>query len=467
MLEEFHAGQNQQVMSRIDRKLPPGDQLSLSEKYHSAIGTGDEVMWRLEAGAMNFHVQRYAESIGQLRRAEELIAEYDERALASLRDISSESAVMMTNLAALPYRGFCRDRIALSIYKSLAYLGTGNEAAFRAQLRRLRDEQKKVQEDYEEFFNAEEDAVKAAKTNNPEAAQQVETENPAETIADNPQNSEFNAGLAEVRQVANRGYGGFLNPAAIFLSGLGSIRDNNFENARIDFQRLYEARPESPLFRRYYVTVLEETGRDVPEELAAVEAFDFPLNRDCVYVLFANGRSAAFKQIAVYFPAMAAWPMCEFYPAPYTSLRVTAGGQTRQTELLADMDGILAQEFNERLPGMITRIVLSTAIKEAAKYTATYAVARENVLAGAGVYLGSAIYTAAVNTADTRSWELLPKEFQLTQCPMPEDRRIVIDFGADDLNPKTVELPGECGSAIVLVSAPSDRNVTCHLFPLE
>lgn len=462
MVENYVAGNNHEVLNEANMRLTPAGELPFFKKSKSAINSGDEVMWRLEAGSINFYLGNYAESVEQFKAAEELIADYDERAIISLRDAGAEAATVLTNLNALPYRGLCRDRIALSIYKSLAYLGAGNESAFRAQLRRLRDEQKKVMEDYEKFFAAEEAAVANAKQQTPNV-----DDNAEEQIKDNPKNSAFNDGVKNVNEVANRGYGGFLNPMAIFFSGLGSIRDGNYENARIDFQRLYEAMPNDATIQKYYVTVLLNCGREIPENLKNVKPFDFNLGDDCVYVIFANGRTAAFKQIAVYFPVMTAWPMCEFYPAPFRSATVDVANQRYSTTIISDMDGILAQEFKERLPGMITRIIVSTAVKEAAKYAATYAAAQADHLAGAAVFIGSSIYTAAMNTADTRSWELLPKEYQITQFAMPADRHINVSFDGAVGSSLSINLPQNAGSAIVLVNAPSNTNINCHVFSLQ
>jgi hypothetical protein len=453
MMEAYLAGNNDQV------------RLVLDEKLKSVEDSGDEVMWQLEAGSFYFNLGNFKASVEAFKKAEKLIAEYDERAIVSMRDAAAEGSMAVTNLNALPYRGFCRDRIALAVFKSLGYLGQGDEEAFRAQLRRLRDEQKKVIDEYRKFVEAEDAEIKAAKEKNPEEAKKLEEDkNDADGKA---KNQEFNEGMEQVRKVARRGYGNFLNPLAIFLSGLGSIRDDNYENARIDFERLYQAMPEILTIRQYYVTVLKAANREIPPELAAVAPFDFPLDRDCVYVIFANGRSAAFKQIAIYFPIMTAWPMCEYYPAPYATLRVAAGGKTYETATLADMDGILAQEFEERLPGMITRIVLSTAIKETASYAATYAVGQQNAVAGGAVFLASVAYRAAFNTADTRSWEMLPKEFQLTQLPLPADRRVAIDPDGSGAKAQTVELPAACRSAIIYVQAPSPGVFSYHVFGLN
>lgn len=457
--------QKQSMMTAYLAGREPEVARHIGEKLESTAGTGDELMWRLEAGAFYFNQGDDRRSVNEFEQAEKLISGYDDRPTVSVRDAGSEGGAMVTNLNALPYRGFCRDRIALSIYKSLAYLGEGREESFLAQLRRLRVTQKEVAEKYREFFEAERKEIAEAKKQNPAAAGSVSQD--GATLAENTGSEEFNQALAETREIAHRGYGNFLNPAALFLSALGSLREGDADNARIDFRRMYEASPQNPLFQRCYVTVLKQLGDKVPAELAKVEPFDFPLDRDCVYVLFANGRGAAFRQVAIYFPVMTAYPVCEYYPAPFRYLAVTGGGETVNTAPLSDMDAILAQEYDERLPGMIVRIVLSTAIKEGASYAGAWAVYRQNELAGALVLIGSMIYRAAFNTADTRNWELLPKEFQLAILPMPRDRRIMIAPDGNRAGAVTLEIPPEDRSAIVYVNAPSAGAMRCRILGMS
>ncbi|MCI5778972.1 MAG: hypothetical protein MR051_04030 [Lentisphaeria bacterium] len=434
----------------------------------SVVGTGDELVWRLEAGSLNFVMGRWRESLEQFRLAETLITGYDERARISLRDVGAETGSALTNPNALPYRGWCRDRMALAVYKSLAYLGMGKEDAFRAQLRRLRAEQKKVQDEYREFFEQQKAELAAAKRQDRSTVERAEKSATEDKMIGDDRNTEFASGLQDVRRIAHKGYGGFLNPLAIFLSGLGSVRDGNFDNARIDFRRLYAAMPGNPMVRKYYVSALARSGRPFPAGLQNETPFPFPLDRDCVYVIAAHGRGAALRQISVYFPIMTAWPMCEFYDAPFTRISAAAGGAEYETLPISDMDGILAQEFEERLPMMIVRIAVGTALKEAAKYAATYAAAQENELLGAGVFLAASLYTAAVNTADTRCWESLPKEFLLTQFPMPADRRVVIALTGPRGNlERTVTLPDRCRSAILFVNAPSPHNVAVQILPFS
>ena len=469
MMDAYLNGDNESALDEIEYKLRE------PAWYNSSVvNTGDELMWRLEAGSMYFHVGDFQQCLDQLRRAEELIENYDDRASISFRNVGAEAGASFTNLNALPYRGFCRDRIALAVYKALAYLGTGNEEAFHAQIRRLRNEQKKVQDDFSEYFEAENEFIEEEKAGNPEAAKALESSGQFAGLIGDSRNADFMNNINNVREVANRGYGDFLNPAAIFLSGLASVRDENYENARIDFQRLTEAMPNNPLFKQYYVTALREAGRDIPAGMAGVPAFDFPLDRDCVFVIFANGRSATFEQDSIYFPIMTAWPSCVFYDAPFRYLEAEAGSRRFRSTILADMDGIIAQEFDELLPGIVTRIVLNTLIKEGAYYGGITAVAVQNIdptvktVALLSIIIGGAIYRAAMNTADTRSWEILPKEFQLTQFPMPDNKQVTLSLaGASGGSSYRLQLPADSRSAIIFVDAPSEQNIAIHVLPLK
>ena len=471
MMADYLEGDNEGALDEIEYKLRE------PAWYNSSVvGTGDELMWRLEAGSMNFHLGNFEECIEQLRIAEDMINDYDERAEVSARDLGAETGAALTNLNALPYRGYCRDRIALAVYKALAYLGKGDEEAFHAQIRRLRNEQKKVQDDYSKVFEQEKARLEEDKAKNPDEAKKTESLGSIEKLSGSPDNAAFKANMAKVKKVANKGYGNFLNPAAIFLSGLGSIRDGEYDNARIDFRHLSEAMPNNPLFRQYYVTVLKKAEREIPENLADVQPFDFPLDRDCVFVVFANGRTAALEQSAIYFPVMTAWPECAFYDAPFQNLEAEAGGKKYSSMILADMDGILAQEYEERLPGMIARIVLNTLIKDGAYYAGLAVIAAQKDMdpavqaaALATVAIGGAAYRAAMNTADTRSWEILPKEFQLTQFPMPTDRKVDLKLNLNGgmVVSKELRLPDDCRSAIIFVDAPSVQNVAFHVLPIK
>ena len=72
-----------------------------------------------------------------------------------------------------------------------------------------------------------------------------------------------------------------------------------------------------------------------------------------------------------------------------------------------------------------------------------------------------------MNTADTRSWEILPKEFQLTQIPMPEDRTFQLDLQGSRKTAIKLKIPDNLDSVILFVNAPSQGNISCHILPLK
>jgi len=467
LMQHYVRGDFQPAHEELEYRLRPSSALNSSRE-----NTGDEVMWRLEAGSLNCIMGNDNRSIAHFNRAEELIEEYDERAIVNLREAGAETSVLLTNPNALPYRGWCRDRIMLPVYRAFAYLGKKDEQGFLVEIARIRSNQDKVMDDYQKYFEAENKAMAREKKRNRQAASSVDPEH----VMRDSRNRELSGALNETTAAAHRGYADFLNPFAIFLSGYGYARSGNFQNAVVDFERLYKAMPGNPLARQYYAASLRKTGRQVPAELGNVPDLDFSMADDHVLVIFADGRSAALRQIALYIPivlpgyatlATVAWPVCEFYPAPFRTLRVTADGKSHDTVKIADMDGIMAAEYNRRLPGMILRICLSTAVKEAGAYFATRAASQANGWAGLATAAGTSIYKAMFNTADTRTWEILPKEFQITQFAMPKDRKIKLS--PSGTQQEEILLPAGAGSAIVLVHAPSHSPAafSCRVFPLK
>ena len=97
---------------------------------------------------------------------------------------------------------------------------------------------------------------------------------------------------------------------------------------------------------------------------------------------------------------------------------------------------------------------------------AAEAARQANENAGLAVALAAAAYKVIFNTADTRTWEMLPKEYQFAEFPLPADRRITV--APAGTAPVTVEIPPSAGSAILYVNAPAGPPAawSCQLFEL-
>jgi len=157
---------------------------------------------------------------------------------------------------------------------------------------------------------------------------------------------------------------------------------------------------------------------------------------------------------------------------------------TVKTEQITNFDSIMSQEYHDRLPGMITRIVISTLTKEIASYAAVRAAKEAGTGAEIGAYALTGLYKWMFNTADTRCWETLPQEVQVTHVPIPDNRTLIISpigSGQKSSDKKTdseeqithyskttkITLKKDTRVAIVFVRALSPDKVVYKLFEIS
>ena len=295
--------------------------------------------------------------------------------------------------------------------------------------------------------------------------------NTAPPSADIPQIKQLIAPIQP--QLARSEYGNFLNPAAIALSGITYWNDNDSENALVEFTKLYNAFPNSQLVCKLYVAALKRADRDIPEKLKNVQVEFTPGN--AVYVFTAANRGPAYRQeeLEIILPYIGytgiAFPVCETYPAVFKPTIVSTRDGIFSAQTLADVNAIAAQEYMARLPGMITRMVISYLIKEGAAITANE-IARhtDNDLIYLGTLVTTSVYKYLFNTADTRCWELIPAEISLAVLPMPEDGQLQIILPAYNADSTKIDfsLLKTGKPVIVYINAPSLKALRYYVFYL-
>ena len=430
----------------------------LKRKVNSTRGSGDELMWQLENGLFQFCRGRFDDALRGFDEADRLMRDYDGRPVISIRDAGAETGSALLNPNVLPYKGYTRDRILVPFYRALAYLGKHDEQGFQVELQRMREAQRNAVTLHARRIEEEKRKLAAEQANGQTGISETRiTADPG-----------YRAVTEEMYRSARGAYGNYLNPVAVFLSAIGYLHRGDWENAYVDFKRLYEALPSEPFVQQCYVTLLRRTGRPVPEPLKKVAPLSADLGRGMVYVIFANGRGAAFRQIKIDLLVTGfAFPVCQYYPAPFSGLRLSGGGRETVTFRAADMDAILSQEHAELLPVRITRLVISYAVKEAAAAAAVVLAWNADPLAGALTLAGTSLSKQVFNTADTRNWELLPKEFQFAGIPMPEDRMVrIVPFlpaGALGTGFRVAFSPG-CAAALLYIQAQSGKAIQYQIF---
>jgi hypothetical protein len=443
----------------------------VNEKTEARAGTGDELMWRLEQGKIKFDNGDYKGSLEAFERCEVLIKEFDDRAAINAREAGAETGSAFTNQNALPYQGFNYDRILLNTYKALDYFALEKPSDAFVELRRAYERQKEAEKKFEDKIKKqdEENKKEGEKAGSQVSFEDLENKYP-----------KLKTSFDDMKSKSNKTYGNLMNPFVTYMSGIRYLLNKNYSEADVDFRNLYRMDTENPLIQKYYVTTSQIMANKIPKELSSVKPFNYPLDTNVVYVIFENGIAPALREqkLQIILPtgySGIAYSDLEYFPVSIGNLVITdSAGNSYKTVTISAMDSVVSQEYKEIFPGMITRLVISTIVKEAASAAALVAASQVNgaggVAAVVGTVIGTSIYKYTFNTADTRCWQTLPREFQTVNMPRPSDGILKISATSPDgtmVSTAPVEVKIEKKRAIIHVRQAGQGNISVRVFELE
>lgn len=375
----------------------------------------DQIIWKLEEATAERAAGKIGDSLTTFDAAEARIDEYERQAEVKL---ASETAAMVSNQANLPYRGKAYDKIMLNTYKALDYLELGNFNATRVELIRayqrqqsaLQENRRRIQRAMEQQKQDEHWRQASATENNPAFNRQMES---------------LYSNLDQIKA-----YEGYVNPFTTFLDGLFHLYHfadlSDVSRARESFGRVIDLVGENKYLKADWSRADQAYNGAIrsPDQLEPM-----------TYVIFETGRAPVRDQVRIDVPILfanvsyvgAAFPQLRFSYDYYKSLKVKGGRYEESTVPIASMDSIIAKEFKDELPLIITKTLVSSAAKAAGGYFVNQAVDRNSDPWVALLSrLGTAAIQAAVNIADLRTWTTLPKEFQYCALPTPEDGKIIL-----------------------------------------
>lgn len=369
------------------------------------VGT-HHLRWWLEQGAIHRARGDFTASERAFADADRALEVIDER--PELR-ITEQGRATLSNLAALPYEGYGYDRIMLSTYRALNALSLGDPETARVELNRVLDRQRQAVERNERRIAAAEEEARER-----EQEGQLDLErgrSHVEQAMDRPEIPH-----AELYQAQ----GLYINPFAEFLQGLyftfAGAASGDREMGVHALRRTAAVVGERNPYIRDDLELAESVaaGGAVPE---------------LTYVIFETGRAPSRTQERIDIPLPirgidyigAAFPKLRFHGNHERRLYVEHASGTADTAVVADMDTIVALEFENELPVIITRTLVATAVQAAAHYAVHRATA-DDALVNLAARVGGAVYRGAMAQADRRTWLTLPKQFQYCRLPTPEDR---------------------------------------------
>lgn len=371
----------------------------------------DSVVFHLEAGSAYRATGDTGDFTNSNRHFEDAgaqIAKFEEQAKVK---VGLEFLGLMTNQANLPYVGRSYDSIMLYTYKALNYLALG--------------EIEKVRPELNHAYQCQQDAVEENKSRI-EKASQAGRNNQYSGITDASQNNpDFQQKLAQVTPTVEgfKAYADYVNPFTVYLDGLyflyAGVDAADMEHARKSLTRIQEL-VGSNKFVQADLQLIESSGTTHP-------------TTPCTYVIFETGSAVSRNEVKLELPFLvpengkyylimvsAAFPKLEFHNDQAQELTVKAADLEEKTMTIANLDSIVALDFKNEWPIILTKTMISCAMKA----TRNYQIAKSDKSGFGGLIPG--IWDELTTIADTRSWSMLPKEFQVARIPTPADRRLVL-----------------------------------------
>ena len=373
----------------------------------------DAVIWRLEQGATLRALGKYQESNEAFDKAQDRIDDFAQKAKVR---VGQEAAALLSNQANLPYEGRSYDGIMLNTYEALNYLALGQPEKARPELIRA--------------YQRQQDAVQDNQRRIEKTQQQANASSDKVYIDRAQQDPTFQASIQQsLPDIKNLdACADYVNPFTVYLDGLFFLGDatdgSDLERAHKSFERVAGFNGMDEYLQRDLSLVDDRmNGKPLPPT---------------TFVIFETGCAPVRDQIRIDIPIIfskvsyvgAAFPTLVIQGHAYPDLTVLASGTAYPTHTVASMDSVIALDFKNEMPVVVTKTIASTVTKAVAAYAANQAVGQQNDLAGLFMQAATAAYQMSVNIADTRTWTTLPKEFQICCFPTPPDGKIEVNTPA-------------------------------------
>ena len=397
-------------------------------------GSGDELVWLLEEGAAARAGSNFKLSGEAFKKAEEKIEIFEND--TDLK-ILEETRALLVNQSYIPYKGYNYDKIMMSAYQAMNCIEQKRFEDAAVYLMRLDMYQKNAKDLNEKRILREAKALEKAQKqeaeNNPaasyDASKTLNSADARQKLAQAYGDGWDSRAASEIRASAI-----YENPFAHWLCGVFFA---NYHKDQSDKDRALQA------FERANI-MLGGKSQILREDIAAAKKSS--QKQKTTYVVFETGCAPIRNQFKIDLPiyifarnvphVSMNFPYLQLQDSFTQTISISSEGQARALETIADMDSIVKNEFNQLLPMIITKTIISSAMKAAAQYAANQAAAHAGgEWAQLGVNIAGSIYQAMTNDADLRTWSTLPKQIKIARFPTPQDGVVKIENGAIKVNP--------------------------------
>lgn len=380
----------------------------------------------------------YTVSIRTLEDANRTFAFWDNQPEIS---ISEQTSALLTNQTFTEYRGMAADRIMAQTYLALNYLQMGDYDNARVAFNRMHNEQemalKRNAKELEDAKMMAQNAMNGAQ--DPESGQ-TQTYDASKAQQDPKVAAALSSQFAGLKALAP--YGDFANPFGLYLESIFLLHcGESFQDTETALKNLQYV---------YGMSSSQQTLDALSLAKLAAETGQRPQN--ITYVIIESGAAPVLEEVRIDIPLFvlvedtnlpyvgAAFPKLTTRDDRVRAFNIDADGTLVVPQVVCSMDRIIGEEFQRRLPTIITKAIISAGLKGTITYYAKKKLDTGNYWANLAANAALSIGNAALNSADTRSWHTLPKEIHVAQFTTPASRTIRITTPSGEHQPLEMQL---------------------------
>ncbi|WP_395003131.1 COG3014 family protein [uncultured Helicobacter sp.] len=353
----------------------------------------DEVLWGFESGIVASQLNNQ-ESFTILDESEKIFSQYEQEGLFS--GIFSGAAAVIVNENVKTYRGNIYEGVLMNYYKALVLMKEGKNALARVEFNRANDRQRRAKDyfrkDIEQALTNQE--VQNSQNSNMQKVDKNHTAKAAKTLLAK-QYSNLNAYQA---------YNNFINPAVSYVSALFFMLESDWAKS-LD------------LYKESYGMSKAEV---IDEDIRVLESRRKRGSGTYTWLIIEDGMSPTKEEISINLPTYlvsssvlhvgVALPKLINGKEFHTNLNVKGNNKTFKASTIADLEGVITNEFQAQFDFIIARAISSAVLK---------ALTQSVLSDQAGIYgsLAGMIYSASTTSADVRISSVLPKKIHAVQIP--------------------------------------------------
>lgn len=387
-----------------------------------------DLLVTLQAAAALRIAKQYTESTALFDEAETIIKQHNEKLM--LGEIGSQVGAALVNDTMMDYVANEHDGVLINTYKALNFWQQGQPDLARIEFTRALERQRQAKIRFSKEIEIQKKQV-----------EEKHKKNKSASLTRNLNNRELK-NIIEKRYSNIEGfkaYPDFINPFTTYMAGLFFMSEGDGTRA-------------ADLLKETYGMV-DKNATVQKDFLAAENLADGKHDgKKYTWVIFENGLGPTKEEFRIDLPIIiltnkvkytgVALPELKSRALASTAIDIRSNGnKLTRTEVLASMDRVIQTEFDKKFPAILTRAIMSVAIKTAGQYFS------EKELGPLGGWAVAA-YQVASTSADIRMWNTLPKEFHLAKVLAPTDG--VIHVNGD--GQKQLDIP-----------VPRDRNTIVYI----